>query len=204
MSKIQIIVDGSSGVLKRKGYTKMRAVGWGIVAHFNGTTEEISGCRQVPWGFDGFHEHIAFIEGVLFARDKGFAWQDISIYSDHDIIPYAQLYMHKENFMTGKRWILKDQLFAVCCQFYQSYVTYKKLRNVIKKGRVGHMKGHERNIDMNRADYLARFGLKKIFDCNYMQEPLDHTRWLKIGFNYYDDNRTQHTWYPPFANTLQK
>lgn len=202
MSKIQIIVDGSSGIIKAP-QRRIRGIGWGIVAHHDGETHEISGCRPVSWGFDGFHEHIAFIEGVMYALARGFSPSDISIYSDHDLLAWSNMYMHKPNGMMHKRFLIKEQLYAVCAQFYNGYTGYRKVKRVMERGQVHHMKGHRLNVDMNRADYLARFGVKKLFEGDFMQEPLKYEKWLAGGFHYYDDDRVQQQWIPPFSRTLK-
>jgi len=194
MSKIQIIVDGSAGakILGQKS-GRLRGIGWGIVAHFNGTTKEISGFSTANRESMGYHEYCAFIEGMLLGLDYGFRYEDMSFYSDFHPIAYANMAMHDDNAMFTHRDRVLQSFQAACMEFYGMKI-FRQVQNCLKHARISYMKGHDRFVEMNRADYLARYAMKTGLGLNVKNFPCrSFNDWIRCGYcaNHADDG-TRH------------
>jgi ribonuclease HI len=204
MSKIQIYVDGSAGaeqkvpgaIIHKK---RIRATGWGIVAHFNGQTTEVSKGRQTGKGnsYDGEHEFIAFIEGVKLARSHGFIYEDMRIFTDFHELAHGHVACLPGNYQFKLKTHIYNRFRSICKRYYDAK-TYRETLQALRRAQVSLQAGHEIYVDTNRADYLAKQAMKSILNKKKTNLVPYHI-WVRQGFNVWVGGR-RYNWKIPFSS----
>lgn len=147
-----IFVDGSAF---RKTRQKQNWVGWGVRAHFNGTSLEVSGSMLVTRDLKGTYEIIAFIEGLLLMTNRGIPLDEMSFYTDDSMVGYAHEFLHPDNFSATRAMVITTRIKLVCDALYTSSV-FELVLECLRKSRFTKVKGHSGIVDNSRVDYLAR------------------------------------------------
>lgn len=200
MASMLLHIDGSS-VKSRAGQRRF-VLGWGLVAHFAGTQAEAQGAVEVSQSFCGYHEMLAFVEGVLFAHARGYAPQDVAIYTDDEGIGYANWALHPGNYQGARADALGERLRRLTTALY-SEATHALVLAYLREARIHKLRGHKFLIDQERADYLARQCAWRTLD-GTAQSPLTFEQWLAAGLEYYERGAdTPKTWYAPFVSQAQ-
>ena len=193
---IALYVDGSAGYASG-GNVAHFELGWGIVAHYDGVTAELSGNRSVPQFLFGAHERVAFVEGVLFALSHGYTFEEMVFFTDDDVIPYAGMYLHEQNGMGINRSKVEERFRTLCRKLYSDEVCERVLE-CMRRSRFHKVRGHRYIVDHNRADYLAKKAMKRGLKGN-SEEVLDYQTWLSQGFLFWINTQEARTWFPPFV-----
>lgn len=196
MASMLLHVDGSS-VRSRAG-VRRNVLGWGLVAHFGGHQVEVQGAVEVGQGFGGFHEMVAMVEGVLFAHARGYQPEDVAIYTDDDVLGYANWSLHPDNYQGGRALALEERLRRLTTALY-SEATHQLVMTYLREARIHKLRGHSFLVDQERADYLARQCAWRTLD-GTQESPMSFAQWLACGLEYYARGAdTPSTWYAPFA-----
>jgi len=196
---ITLYVDGSAGYVSGGKFNHFE-LAWGIRAHYDGTTEESLGSREVPQRAHGMHEKVAFVEGMLLALARGFAFEDMVFFTDDDVLPYGGMYLHPENGMGTRREQLEQRMLTLCRLLYTQDL-YDKVIECLKRSRFHKVRGHSFVVDHDRVDYLAKVGLRRGLrgDTTPM---LGFSDWLTQGVEYRRSADDRRTWFAPFVTTL--
>lgn len=193
----------------------MQSFGWGLVAQHDGEHHERAGCviDKTSSPLTGHHEHIAFVNGVLYAHENRFDFGKVTIVCDDDIFGYAQGFLHNENYQVSRRDQVMGRLRTVvnnCFEPEAFDLTLKALR----EARIIKVKGHQQDVYQERADYLAgmsaRRGASLFAGLGVTDRPMEYERWLKKGFVVYEQVEpavpgvlgvpgVRRTWHPPFV-----
>jgi hypothetical protein len=187
-------VDGSSMVPKG---TKTHVFGWGLVALHDDTHTECHGhiVSPVNSGLNGHHEQIAFVQGVLLARELGFggqSWSGVSIFCDDLIFGSAPSHLHKDNFAPTRA----DQIHACLSRVTQLCFDQKAhdlTLDALMHARIVKVKGHSLHVYQERVDNLAKFGARQGAGIVGMDEqPASMDDWLETGITTYaNDSEAQ-------------
>jgi ribonuclease HI len=188
-----IYMDGSG--TQDIGFKK-RLLSWGLVVHHNDETTELHGClREVPQQFEGFHELLAFAEAVRYVRYMKVPFEQVSFYTDDDVITRTS---------DGNSWEkiekAKNRLMMLVNEFYPSTV-YDDMMECWEKSRFTKVKGHRDTVYNLRVDYLAAHARKTAAGAK--NTLLTFEKWLAEGVRFYDyKNEKFDVWYAPFATNL--
>lgn len=189
MAALVLYIDGSDIPLdKKKG---RRALGWGLIALHDGLHIERAGCYHANAELTGFHELVAFVEGMQYAKQAGFQPDDIAIYTDDETVAYAHLAMHPENYRATAAIRLRHRIGKLSNALYGGKVAEQVVR-YLTGARIHKLKGHRTCVYNNRVDYLAN-GLAQ-------RKPIDdYDAWLAGGILRYRSPTETETWHPPFS-----
>jgi ribonuclease HI len=152
-----LYVDGSgSDKLTKSG--KTLPIGWGVVALHDDCHHEIVRGEIPGRGTDGsLFELYAFIEGVQYAVGKGFAPEQISIYSDDDRIYRAVFMFHRENYVATETVDkLKARIEYACRRFGDD--AFANVMACLQRSHVSKLVNSTFSLYHNRAHYLANAG----------------------------------------------
>jgi ribonuclease HI len=155
--RIVLYVDGSgSDKLTKSG--KTLPIGWGVVALHDDCHHEIVKGELPGRGTDGsLFELYAFIEGVQYAIGKGFAPEQISIYSDDDRIYRAVFMFHRENYVATETVDkLKARIEYACRRFGAD--AFENVLACLQRSSVSKLVNSNFSLYHNRAHYLANAG----------------------------------------------
>jgi ribonuclease HI len=152
---ITIFMDGSA--IKQDPAKHEYVLSWGMVAnHDDQTTEKFGHFNNVPMNYNIFHETVAFIEAMRYAKGRGFAFNEMSFYTDDLLLTHAGFMLHPGNFVaTEDVHRLKKNIARLCTRYYDD-ATYCDAVECLSTARFTKVKGHQRTIYNLRADYLAR------------------------------------------------
>lgn len=197
--KLVLHVDGSRVLPPSREF---QSFGWGLVAIHDDTHHEkfgnVRGKKQSI--LNGHHEHIAFVEGVRYAVEKGFAFKDVTIACDDDIFGYSAFCLHEGNFGQVGAEKIKNRLKRVVDLCYSPPV-YDQVMAAFLECRVIKLKGHRNDVYQERADYLAKFAAYVPVEPH--RAPLiPYEDWLGQGFVCYSKGEVEPVrsiWYPPFV-----
>lgn len=199
-SRIVIHVDGSNVITPK---SNVEGIGWAVIACHNDQLIETNGgvihSRRGP--LTGWHEQVAFIEGVLYAKNNGFNFKHLTILCDDDLFGYAQSWLHMDNFNQRRAQAVNERLERVAALLYPatSSDVIKLVHHAFKHATIHKLKGHSQMVYQERADYLAKFGARKV--CGLEKNlPLSFEDWLIAGIPYFDrEEKCSKTWYAPFV-----
>jgi ribonuclease HI len=195
---ITIFMDGSS--VKQNPKAREYVLSWGIVAHHGDQTiEKFGNHSAVHQSFNGFHEIVAFIESMRYAKNQGFTFEDMSFYTDDISLPYAGFMLHPSNFVaTEDVDRFKQRLSRMCAQYYDD-ATLSDVLECLTKSRFTHVKGHDVTVYNLRADYLARHAHQLALGT---ADPfIAFDPWIEAGILKYASVDHPYKWYPHFAYT---
>lgn len=206
MSNLQLCVDGSRVLPNGK---LLQSFGWGLVAQHDGEHHERAGCvvDKVASPLTGFHEHIAFVNAVLYAREKGFDFARVTIVCDDGILGYGHEFLHEQNYQVSRRDQVLGRLKTVvdnCFDAEAFELTLKALR----EARIVKIKGHQQDVYQERADYLAgisaRRGASLFAGSGVTDKPMEYEHWLTKGFAAFEQIEpgtagVRKIWHPPFV-----
>ena len=193
-------VDGSRVLAKDRS---AQGTGWAVVACYDDRLIEESGSyrhgRQNS--VTGYHEHIAFVQGVLLAHRLGVPFENLSLVCDDDVFGYAVTALHPENYLPGRRESLLARLAHTVRSCFEPSAFELTMR-AFSCARILKVEGHQRHVYQERADYLARFQARQA--CGVEQpDMLDYDQWLLQGLEYYEHHdEPPVTWYAPFVAPL--
>jgi hypothetical protein len=194
-------VDGSKIVPKGDGKGQgqglsagrgLHSFGWGVVALHDDTHTERFGHFMSRWdsGLNGHHEQIAFVQGVLLARELGFAkdWSRVSIFCDDMIFGSAPSHLHKDNFAPSRAQQIHtclDTVTRLCFDEEAKTLTLEALG----AARIVKVKGHSLHVYQERVDHLAKFGARQGAGVVGQDEsPQSMEEWLAAGIPTYLEN----------------
>lgn len=151
MSNIQIYVDGSATKMG-----KVFQIAWGFIALHNDQSIEVMG-RLGKLHPSPQHETIAFIEAYLYAKSHGFAAENMSFFTDDEMIGHAQFFLHPGNKRQDSAAHIKGHLTGVCRQHFPTVPDLRnELVHCLQTSRFTKLKGHRNTVYNLRADYLAK------------------------------------------------
>ena len=177
-----------------------QGTGWAVVAvHADEHIEEsgaISQGRHSVLG--GYHEHVAFVQGVLLASRLGVPFERVTIVCDDDVFGYAATALHPENYLGTRRDKLLERLQHTVRNCFDASAFDLTMR-AFEKARILKVKGHQRHVYQERADYLARMQARAA--AGVAQEPLvGFDEWLQCGLEHYvHHDEPPVRWYAPFV-----
>lgn len=189
-------VDGSHVVAPR---SKEQSFGWGLVALHDDAHHEVWGHHRAPKVSPllGYHEHLAFVNGVLYARAGGFDFRDVSIYCDCNIFGYAQTSLHPGNYNQERAEKLMQRLHTVAKHAFDPSVVDLVL-DAFRHSRLVKLKGHSFQVYQERADYLARHAARQGMLAEHEQcHPKDMDAWLAGGIAHYAPAKDAQPGSPP-------
>lgn len=198
MSSILIYLDGSSVQLSPKG-GKQVSVGWGLVALANDTQVEQFGAHQLPISFSGYHEQIALVEAVRYAHQQGFTPEEVSFYTDDEILRNAQEGLHPGNCRASWTNQLRDRICKLVGHAYEVEM-WPLVETYLRGARVNKLKSHRNLVYNHRVDYLAKNAAYSLKESP--RAVTNYDDWLAAGFVRYLDNDTTETWFAPFTNSI--
>lgn len=95
---ITIFMDGSA--IKQNQEKHEYVLSWGMVAHHGDQTiEKFGHLSNVDMNYNCFHETVAFIEAMRYAKGQGFAFNQMSFYTDDMEVAHAGFMLHPGNFV---------------------------------------------------------------------------------------------------------
>lgn len=201
--KLILHVDGSRVLSDDRS---IQSFGWGMVALHDDTHHErqgyVLGERVTPLG--GHHEEIAFVNGVLYARDQGFDFRHVTIFCDDACFGNAPGSLHPHNFQVVRAEQVMSRLHCVVKHCFTPDVIDVMLL-AFSQCMIVKVKGHSRHVYQERVDYLAKFSAHQ--GCNNPQETLellDLDAWLQKGIAEYKEKNgayVRSVWHAPFVLT---
>lgn len=171
-------------------------VSWGIIAHYNDTSVELSGVKRVPQSVNAYHEVFAFIEAVIYAYSHGFDASQIICYTDDELTGYSNYHIHVGNY-SPRRQSLIDRTKFICDQFYTEDV-FDMVMKCYHDSHMVKVKGHDKTIYNLRCDYLANYARRSLKPVHVTMKSFES--WIDEGFITYLDCNTVTKWFAPFAN----
>ena len=188
-------MDGGSA--KHHSKRDIYTISWGIVAHLNDTTHEVSGAHdKVGQFFNGSHELFAFIESVKFMMSHNIDYKTVAIFTDDASVCHVNLMYVKYNTMDHTQK-LTQQLAQICKKFYNAEIL-EQCFECLKNARFEKIKGHRTIVYNLRADELARVA-REVTRGN-LTPILSFEEWLNDGFKYYDCDGVMQRWYAAFSD----
>lgn len=190
---ITIFMDG--GAAKWRPEKHQYVLSWGIVAHHGDSTTELYGSKiDVPHHLHGYHEMMAFLEAMRFAKGQGFLFENMSFYTDDPQVSYAGFMLHPANFVATDDVDKFKRRFQTLCLKYYDEGTYQDALECLVKSRFTKVKGHDTTVYNLRVDHLARHAREVAAGKEDVLDSFED--WLAQGFysNPYDA-----AWFAPFA-----
>lgn len=182
-----------------------RSLGWAVVGCFDNRLLENAGGFIEPEGVQaaGYHEHIAFIEGVKFANRLGVPFEKVSLICDDDIFGYGPTWLHEGNLFGARRDQLLERLSFVIDTFFEP-PTQNLVMQAFDRARIVKIKGHMLHVHQERADYLAKYQARAV--CGMESEPSESfEKWLERGFKVYDRDNDQYiVQHAPFVSAPEQ
>lgn len=195
-------VDGSRVLTANR---RCQSLGWAVVACHQDRLLEEHGHFTSNAGtpYCGYHEHLAFVQGVLLAHRLKVPLEQVSIICDDDIFGYAPTWLHAENYMFGRREQLLTRLRFTLKHIVKQPDAEVHVLDAFRKARIVKVKGHQFHPYQERADYLAKHSARAA--CGFDEgAPLDFDTWLQRGQEYYiSHDQPVQTWYAPFVASLE-
>lgn len=188
MASLILYIDGSDNESGRK---KHRDIGWALVALHEGQMVERAGAYCLPGKMAGCHELVAFFEAMRYAKQAGFAPEEVAVYTDDAIIGYAGAWFHPENYAVSRAENTITRLKSVSDALFTEEDLELSL-SYLKKARFHKLKSHRFCVYNNRVDYLARALARNAPIMSYCE-------WLKSGITYYTAPNVSQVWHPPFS-----
>lgn len=192
-------IDGSRREVPRGTFTShptwMNALGWGIVALTKDTTIELSGAVPAPTKANGCHETLALVEAVRFIKQMQVPWQDVTIFTDDELVAYAAQALHPDNFRQSEAERVLFRLEQACQVAGEDLMADALV--CLTTSRFIKMKGHRLSVYHNRADYLAS---QATMAATGIPAPIQsYDDWLGKGFQYYTSKGEPKRWMAPFS-----
>ena len=205
MSKLILHIDGSEVVRKND---RTRFSGWSVISLHGDELHETSGCmssdRNDP--LSGYHEQIAFVNGVLYAHDKGFDFKNVNIFCDDECFGNGPSYLHMENYRAVQSERLMDRLAHVVKHCFEPRALALTLQ-AFDQCMITKVKGHSHHVYQERADCLAKFAATQKSQNEENKLALPFEDWLKQGIPYckvVDGVRVFDTWFAPFVEVKKE
>ena len=192
-----LYADGSRVLASNR---KRQAVGWAFVACHDGHYEERHGAiAEGKHGvLGGYCEQIAATHALLYAKEQGFAFEDVTLMTDDATVGYAPTALAPENFRVIEATRIHERLGVVAQKCFTPDVIEVVMQGLLCS-RVHKVKGHSFLVYQERVDYLARTAAWAA--CHETEAaPLSYDDWMEQGIPYYDwraDVKT--TWHAPFS-----
>lgn len=141
------------------------------------------------------------MEGIKYAQRKGYSFQDISIYTDDEVVSHIGHSLHKDNF--SRRFIMHLDRWKYLCKRYYDDQTYEDVLKCVMETRIHKVKGHDRCVYNIRADYLAKHAAQvKLFGAAHREPLMTLEQQLEEGIVEYGKGGKISRWYPPFVKTV--
>lgn len=206
MGNLILHVDGSRVI---SGDRKEQSFGWAVIALHNDKQLERSG-RIIDGKISplsSYYENIAFLNGVLLAHELKAPWEKVSIFCDDMVFGAAPNDLHPQNYRHTNAERIHHAIDVVVEHAFMGDQGVKTLTlQAFNQARIVKVKGHQKHVYQERADYLAKFEARQGARLSYADDkPLPIDDWLKNGLpSYFDvDGQCMHqTWHAPFVNTL--
>lgn len=196
---ILLYVDGSSSP---KTSSNKVAVGYGCVVYSDKGHSEHRGAYLTDRSLCGAHELIALMEGILVARDLGYDYHDVSVYTDDDRLPHMPNAMNDGNYALKRmREAVMSLVEEVCLLLYTPAIKDECVK-FFREARFTKLKGHSTFVCHNRADYLARNTMRNFLADIKGEKPrpiLEYDEWLQDGFRYFNASGEELRWFAPFT-----
>ena len=197
MSKVVAYIDGSHVKYIADGQPKF-VNGWSMILHHNSQSEELYGARVIRKQDSGLHEFFAFVECVLELKRRGYKPEDVSIYTDDQIVTYIPFDLHPDNYSRG--FLMNLPKWKKACHHYFDEHTFEEALQFIQKCRINKVKGHALCVDNHRCDYLAKYAAwRKAKGNAFRNKFVSREKQLKDGFKHNVDGEFV-MWYPPFCD----
>lgn len=182
--RLIVYVDGSQVIGPQR---RAQAQGWGLVALHDDQHHErrghFLGGKVSP--LHGRHEHLAFVQAVLYARDQGFDPRQVSIYCDDDVFGYAAWSTHPGNFQGQKAEIVMQRLRGVAQHAFDASIIEPVLQTFFHS-HIVKLRGHRQEVYQERVDYLAKFSARQALGLEEPDAaPMDMQTWLEQGLEIY-------------------
>lgn len=179
-------IDGSRRVAPKGTFADkprwMRLDG-GLVALTNNHMVELSGAVPVPANASGMHEMLALVEAVRFIQAAKTRFEDVTIFTDDEVVAYAAQALHPDNFSQLAAERVRTSL-ALVCKLVGDTALEKAALTCLMTSRFVKLKAHRFLVYHNRADYLssqASLGL-----IGKPVKLLAYDDWLAQGFLYHE------------------
>lgn len=198
--RLVLHVDGS------RAHTEGRhllALGWGLVALHDDQHHERQGnlvyTRDDP--FTGYHEHLAVVQGILYAHELGIEFSNVTLFTDDQVFGYAQQRLHPENYRQAAGHALRTRLRTLVNRLFPPEV-FDLVLKALNEMLIVWVKGHQNHVYQERVDYLARTTARR---CLGLEESphLLYDEWLARGFVNYrfvENGAPERTvFFPPFV-----
>lgn len=202
MATLCIHVDGSE-VLDKPA--QRRALGWAVVAHHDGNLVEERGAHATALKHGetkGYHEHLAFVHGVLLADRLAVPLEDVTLLCDDEIFGYAATWLHPGNYRGINRQQVLDRLKKTVDSFF-SPEAFDRVMKAFSLSRIVKLKGHRYEVYQERADYLAKHSARIAVTAQEDEPPLAFDEWASKGFiKYVSPDLPPERVYPPFTATV--
>jgi len=193
-------IDGSRRVAPRGTFPEQPrwtdAIGWGLVALWNDQKVEMSGAVPAPVNANGLHEVLALVEAVRFIQTTGLSFRDVTIFTDDEVVAYAQQALHPDNFSQTAAERVRRNLDIVCRLVGDAELAAAAL-TCLTTSRFVKLRGHRLWVYPNRADYLSSQATLELIGSPV--NLLGFDEWLHKGFVRHDEvTGAASRWYPPF------
>lgn len=201
-STLCIHVDGSR--VQAKGQCRY-AIGWAVVGTLNGELIERCGSHPLTHrqllDVGHLYEQVAFISGVLLARNLGVPFSQLTLLCDDEIFGYAPTWLHPENYQALRKHQVATRLQRAVDNFFAPEAQALVLQ-AFEEARIVKLKGHRGEVYQERADYLAKHNGR--LQLGVLSEAaLSFDEWLDKGLiRYISPDVPPETWYAPFVRSL--
>ena len=197
MASIVVFVDGSMRPVPDNISDQRISLSWGVAAIEAESYVELSGSKLVKVNYMQLFEIIAFLEGLRLALRRGYAYSEMSFYSDCPRVSYAQHFLHEDNYRPHARDALLTTI-AMACRLMEYEEGFKeKVIACINRSRFIKVLGHKTCVYNNRVDYLAKCAGNKALKISDQCDDFD--LWLSKGFVTWPTQYKAEMYYPPFV-----
>jgi hypothetical protein len=176
--RIILFGDGSGGSkMARKG--RPLPLGWGVVAlHDDGHHEIVRGITPDERKDASYFELYAFLEGVQYATNLGFAPEQISIYTDETRLISSRDAFHRENYVATETVdMLMEHLRYASLRFGSD--AFDNAVTCLQRSNVSRLANAQFALYYHRAHYLANAGRMGADLSNPCPPFLSYDEWLE-------------------------
>ena len=194
-----MIIYCDGGAKESKKYGKGNALlSWGIRIEDASGPTELFGSKVVPRALVGKHETVAFIEAVIYAHAHNGNTLNTKFVTDAIGLSYFHRPVLREHLYTADKRI-KSLINGVKTLY--SEATLKLAEQYLIFAQISWVKGHQKCINHNRADYLATVARQIATDPS--TQVVSFEEWLSDGHIQYGASGHK-LWHAPFCSPETK